>query len=414
MHKKIGVIVDAYSTGASLAKRLIKDGFSLIHIQSMNVILEFDAPSFMPENFIVNIKHKNIDSTLDFIRKFSPTFLVAGCESGVILADMLCRELKLPGNDPSSSKMRRDKFLMQMSIKKNGLASIDSIMTNRASDAICFFNKNKLKPVIVKPTNSAGSDGVYCCSSENEIKRAFNTLLGKINSMGEINHNLIVQERIHGDQYIINTVSKSNSHFVVDLWREKRRNLIDHGAIGDKEYLIPKRSYGKKERMIVDYVYQCLSALNIEFGAAHSEVFWCYRRNAPVLIEVGARLQGSICIEAVSRAIGTNQVEELIKLLTDHNRYDGPKLINWNSSQLYMAVLMISNKDTIVGSAINEVRNLPGYVDSYKIPHLNQKIPKTISMDTCPGVVYFSADNIEALESNYHAYRRLERIIFND
>lgn len=416
MPNDIGVIVDAYSTGASLARELKARGLELIHIQSMDPILEFDAPSFERFSFSQNIVHKDDQGTLFALSELQPKFIVAGCESGVFLADRLAEVLGLQGNNPATSNLRRDKFEMQEAIRLAGLNNIKTIKTNSVDEAIEFFLTNKYQKVIVKPSNSAGSDGVYSCSTCTEICGVFSKLLNEMNSMGEINSFLIVQEQIEGVQYIVNSISVDGNHSVVDFWAESRRSIPLYGAIGDKEYLIPHFAQGERDRQIIEYVHHCLDAIGLEFGASHTEVFWCTRRNAPVLIEVGARLQGSICENAVALVLGTSQVKVLADLLINPKNYPSRSFLAEEAASHCMAVLMIAQMDAVISdvSPLQEIAELPEFIGGLHLPKLGQKIPKTVSMETCPGVIYLASKDKGSLEKAYQKVRNLELELFGD
>jgi biotin carboxylase len=320
----------------------------------------------------------------------------------------------LKGNSPSTSKLRREKFEMQQAIKYAGLNSIESIKTKSVDEAIDFFLKNKYQKVIIKPPNSAGSDGVYSCSTCSEICVVFGKLLNEINSMGEINSFLIVQEQIEGVQYIVNSISIDGNHSVVDFWQESRLKIPVYGAIGDREYLIPNFSQSNRDRLIIEYAHQCLDAIGLQFGASHTEVFWCNHRSAPILIEVGARLQGSICEDAVTRVLGTSQVKVLSDLLIDPMKIPSSNFIPEESASHCMAVLMIAKLETIVTdiSPLQEIIKMPEFIGGLHLPTLGQKIPKTVSMETCPGVIYLSSKDKESLEKAYQKVRLLELELF--
>jgi len=85
--RKLAAIVDAYSTGSLLSAEFEKYGYKIVHVQSMDPILEFDRGSFRPEIFIVNIISNSVEQTALELERLGVEFIVAGCESGVLLAD---------------------------------------------------------------------------------------------------------------------------------------------------------------------------------------------------------------------------------------------------------------------------------------------------------------------------------------
>eukprot|EP00341_Mesodinium_pulex_P003881 CAMPEP_0116898368 /NCGR_PEP_ID=MMETSP0467-20121206/7095_1 /TAXON_ID=283647 /ORGANISM="Mesodinium pulex, Strain SPMC105" /LENGTH=85 /DNA_ID=CAMNT_0004570435 /DNA_START=190 /DNA_END=447 /DNA_ORIENTATION=+ len=66
-----------------------------------------------------------------------------GCESGVPFYDKICHELNLDyGNEYDKSELRRNKFLMQEQIKKDGLRSIKQKLIESKEEAISWSRNN--------------------------------------------------------------------------------------------------------------------------------------------------------------------------------------------------------------------------------------------------------------------------------
>ncbi|MNL15511.1 hypothetical protein D3C87_1365000 [compost metagenome] len=236
--KKLAAIVDAYSTGRFLSAEFEKYGYKMVHVQSMDPILEFDRGSFEPESFVANIISKSIAQTASELEGMGVEFVVAGCESGVLLADELVHALGLQGNKLEKKEHRRNKYFMQVALRDAGIEYIESLQADSVEIAIKWFESRERLAVVVKPLDSAGSDGVFFCTTAAEISSAFKLLLNNVNSMGSVNKALIVQEKICGVQYIVNMVSYEGEHFVSDVWREHRVEDPRHGFLGDREYLL--------------------------------------------------------------------------------------------------------------------------------------------------------------------------------
>ena len=81
------------------------------------------------------------------------------------------------------------------------------------------FIENDLKPqpfqVVVKPVESAGSDDVTLCTSMDHVKQAFGNIQGKINGLGLENKATLVQEYLHGTEYVVDIVSRNGHHKIV-------------------------------------------------------------------------------------------------------------------------------------------------------------------------------------------------------
>ena len=411
---KLAAIVDAYSAGRFLSAEFEKYGYKIVHVQSMDPILEFDRQSFRVESFVANIISKTIEQTASELGSLGVEFVVAGCESGVLLADQLNNRLGLQGNAIEKSEHRRNKYLMQSALKSADIEYIESLQTDSVDIAISWFESRECSAVVVKPLDSAGSDGVFFCTTVSEIFSAFRCLLNNVNSMGSINRALIIQEKLSGVQYIVNMVSCEGEHFVSDVWKEHRVEDPCHGYLGDKEYLLDFKGASVEVERLVKYARQCLDALGMVHGPSHIEIMWCSKRNTPVLIELGARMQGSICHNAVLKAVGHSHVT-LTALV-----YGSPQVFKHQMQRFSgnnfkcLAVLMRCPCDLRVVDDyyVDAVRAFPTYVDELHLPVKGSKLTKTISMETCPGIVYFVDESADALERDYKNFKVLERAMY--
>lgn len=411
---KLAAIVDAYSTGRFLLAEFEKYGYKIVHVQSMDPILEFDRGGFRSENFVMNIISKTIEQTASELESLGVEFIVAGCESGVLLADQLVNRLGLQGNTIEKSKHRRNKYLMQSALKSAGIEHIESLETDSVDVAIKWFERRECSAIVVKPLDSAGSDGVFFCTTAYEITLAFRCLLNSVNSMGSMNLALIIQEKLSGVQYIVNMVSCEGEHFVSDVWQEHRIEDPSHGYLGDKEYLLDYKGMSGDVEQLVNYARECLDALGVVHGPSHIEIMWCSKRNTPVLIELGARMQGSICHNAVLKAVGHNHVT-LTALVYGSPQNFKRQMQHFSGNNFKcLAVLMRCPRDLRVvdDHYVAAVRALPTYVDELHLPVKGENLTKTISMETCPGIAYFVDESADALERDYKNFKALERAMY--
>ncbi|UMZ09792.1 ATP-grasp domain-containing protein [Pseudomonas sp. B11] len=406
--RRLGVIVDAYSTGNKLAREFSAYGVECFHVQSRDPILIFDAPSFVPEDFAGNFVYRgDVAKLAEDIGKLSPSFVIAGCESGVPLADALSEVLKLPSNGTPMSSARRDKFLMQAALKDAGVEHIRSLRTALAAEAITWCDRHCAWPCVVKPLDSAGSDGVTFCHSPNELRAAFASLLGRENAMGTVNTLLIVQERLVGEQYIVNTVSLQGSHYVSEVWKDVRLDVPGACAVGYYEELLESAS--TESTVLGRYAGSVLDALEIQNGPAHLEIMLVEGRG-PVLIEVGARMQGSICDSVVLSALNHSHVTLTALCYADPNGFTSYSSTPYQVRKPVLAAMLVSPRNLRVSDSRfpSAIRALPSYAADQGLPMSGTSIKRTIDMETCPGIVYLSHESAEVFQADYVRLRELE------
>merc|ERR1711972_759172 len=78
---------------------------------------------------------------------------------------------------------------------------------------------------VVKPCSGAGSDGVTICNSHQEVRAAFLKLDGTRNVLGLTTYEVLIQEYLVGDEYVIDTVSRDGEHKCVAIWKYDKRTF---------------------------------------------------------------------------------------------------------------------------------------------------------------------------------------------
>ena len=68
--------------------------------------------------------------------------------------------------------------------------------------------------LVVKPIDSAGSDGVTLCETVGAARAAVAKLVGATNALGIKNEAVLVQEWLRGDEYVIDGVSRAGTHIL--------------------------------------------------------------------------------------------------------------------------------------------------------------------------------------------------------
>lgn len=182
------VVVTPYSSGCCMALEMQKRGHKLLCVWSVGFspvmkthvpgscrgILKYDAElEAVP----------TLTGTVDLVRQVAEknnwnlVACVCGGEAGVDLADALSERLGLMSNGTEIPN-RRDKKVQQELIRAAGLRSIRQV-SGRSLDDVRDFLEQESYPIIIKPIDSAGSDGVQLCHSKEQAEEYVQTLLGK-------------------------------------------------------------------------------------------------------------------------------------------------------------------------------------------------------------------------------------------
>lgn len=399
------VVVDAYSTGSRLAPRFAAAGLPVVHVQSSPSLPGFYVRGFRAGDFVENVVHdRDLEATAARVAVHDPAFVVVGAEPGVPLADALSERLGLPSNGSSLSPARRDKNAMSEALRAAGLRTAEALKTNDAAEAVAWAAARGGAPVVVKPLDSAGTDGVCICRNGAEIEAAFAASLGRPNALHGANEELLVQELLEGTQLFVNSVSWEGAHRVSEVWRD---NKLRRGAnfIYDYEELLPR--HGEQQDLIVPYVESVLDALGIRYGPAHTEVM--LTASGPVLVESGARLHGSVPDGVVDRCTPSHQA------VTAEAYLEPGSVARWASRPYELAagafcVMLISEHEgRIVSDAgMREIEALPSFAGTINMLGPGDRLGRTVDLFSCPGFVYLVDPDREQLKADYGRIRELD------
>lgn len=323
--KEAVVVLDPFSTGMTLAASVMARGYECICVYSDTLAVMRELIKHIPQSFTDQYAaiifhdgaHEHAEkayadtvAAIKQVRGVKIIGIIAGAETGVMMADKLSEDFALTTNGSGGSDARRNKYLMGEKVRAAGLRAVKQRSATKWAQIVDFI-ENELKPspfrVIVKPNESAGSDDVFLCTSMDEVKRAFGNIQGKINGLGLENTATLVQEFLDGIEYVVDTVSRNGQHKVVAVWEYDKR--VMNGAPFVYFGVLLRAAAGDVLTPVVNYVLQVLDALDVVHGPGHAEVKFV--NGEPCLVEIGSRCHGGegTYVPIVNRCIGYNQVE---------------------------------------------------------------------------------------------------------
>ena len=178
--------------------------------------------------------------TLEMVRKYDPLLVLPGSEAGVGLATRLASDLGLKGNPIENIDAMTLKHKMQEKIAEAGLRHIRGQVVSSVEEAVEYYEKEGLEEVVVKPVLSAGSVGVRICHDKDGMINSLNEVFNEPNLYGDKITEMVVQEYIKGEEYVVNTVSCNGDHRVTTIWKYPvliEVNCRPAGGSMDAEYL---------------------------------------------------------------------------------------------------------------------------------------------------------------------------------
>ncbi len=233
----------------------------------------------------------------------------------------VAEKMNLISNSFSSSLAATNKWDMRTAFKK-GNCSIPKFV--EAEDSNVNIKGFKF-PLIVKPEDRSGSRGVTKVMFENELPEAINYAITE-----SFCKKAIVEEYIEGDEVSVESISWKGNHTILAI-----TDKITTGAPHFVE-LAHHQPSGLPEEIqdkIKAETIKCLNALEVNFGAGHSE-FKITSNGEVYIIEVGARMGGDfIGSHLVELSTGYDFLEGVTNIALGN--YETPILKNNNFSGVY-------------------------------------------------------------------------------
>lgn len=402
------VLADGYSSGRLLARALKAKGHRLVHVATSSEIPSCFVSSYEPTLFDFHLvwNPDQSESILSELKALETSLVLPGAESGVELADILGERLNLLGNGTSLSPARRDKYLMVEALKKKGVRTVSHFKSGNVEDILNWAVSGGQYPIVVKPPKSAGADSVVRCESEADVRRAFSNIMGRKNQLGLENEFVIAQRFLAGTEYIVNTVSRDGQVLVCDIWKCLKKPIPGHGWISCTEELIGACT--PEEQALEGYAKSVVLALEIQQGPAHLEIMLTV--DGPVLIEVGARIQGAINPASISEATGTNQLELTVEAYLEPEKFFTrfPKGRTTKKGMLHAF---------LISPIEGKLKDIPKRAELEGIPSMyflqvkvkkDERIPRTVDLFSSIGVADLINEDLNQLSADYSALRSLE------
>ncbi|WP_375779328.1 ATP-grasp domain-containing protein [Bradyrhizobium sp. ma5] len=408
------VIVDAYSTGRYLPDEFKRYGIGTVHVMSAAQIPPIFQSHFNADLYdeIIRPRERMTDEEvaefhLQALRGRKLEFVIAGCETGVELADSLSERLGLASNGTALSAARRDKARLSDALAYAGVRSISQVVSDNAAEVANWKHQAGFDEIVIKPLNSTGTEDVFFCSTDADIQRAVGIIVGKTNRVGALNRFALGQEKISGQQYTVNAISIDGEAFVTEVWTYDTVPIEGASSVCSLERLLGGREPIVHE--LSDYLVRALQALQIVDGPGHAEIIVDHR--GPVLVDFGARLQGTMSAKARTMALGHNHMT-----LTAW-RYADPKGFAeymrrrgaYKRQAHALCVSLISDTGGVVAGypGLEAIRKLPSFADAIALVPIGQKLIPTIDLASTPGIVYLVHDDLTQLEDDYRKLRAM-------
>ncbi len=402
MEKSI-IICEYISTGINYVDDAKERGYVPVLVEGKYVGSPDDVRRFREVRETINRRMRgkvriipedlSYEEVLEEVKKLNPRLVVAGSEFGVPLATRLAADLGLPGNPVESIPKMTEKDAMHQALKDYGIRSILGEVVRSEQEAIDFYRSLDNEDVVVKPARGAGSQGVYLCRGEEEMLEAVRKHFKQCIENGADDVSVLVQERIKGTEYVVNTVSCNGRHRIVSVGVYDKYRL-DNGTIAYNYFrYVTKLEIGNSRLM--QYACQVADAIGVKYGPVHGE--YMVDEKGPVLIEVNCRPMGGGLERRYSELIsGQHETDSALDSYLDPEKFRKDALRPYRLKRSGVSKDMVLAKDTLYSSApvLQIVRRLKSYYSaSFGTIGRTDLLIQTTDMETEAGLIYLLHDD---------------------
>lgn len=403
------VVVDGFSSGKHLARKLKERGCVLMHVASSADLDGYYYTGFDASIYETLLVNRDNAATVSGVEAFAAQFIIAGAESGVLLADLLNERLNLPyRNRFDRTRARRNKFEMIRCVAQAGLPTARQYVADSWEEARDWIERHGTFPVVLKPLESAGADGVAICHDQQSCERAFGKLLGKRNKLNVYNVQVLLQEYLAGVEYVVNMVSLGGRQLVTEVVRYQKQRLGSGAIIYDIDELVSPDDPAYP--VLVGYTRAVVNGLGIENGPSHAEVM--LTDTGPRLVEIAARTDGILRPGVCEQTTGLGQLEAAALSITQPEAFER-LLAAGGRYRLLQNTYNVSLINRLQGrfhqdAFMKELHLLESFFEAVFYLENGQSVSVTQDVFSQPGTVYLVHSDLEVIKADYLRIRALE------
>ena len=268
-------------------------------------------------------------------------------ESALPTVVYVARQMGLVSNTEESLALTQSKYAQRQALERAGIIVPRYY---RIGDESGLARVDCRFPVIVKPIDSGGSQGICKVDRPEDLAGAFRNAVGFSRS-----RQVILEEYVDGREFSVEYISHNGRHYFLQI-----TDKVTSGAprFVEMQHHQPADISAEVHREIREMVEKALTALKIENSPSHTEIK-LNSRGELYIIETGARMGGGhITSDLVRLSTGYDFVDGAVKLAL--NRFEEPVL----PLHMYSGVYFYSKLAPEIGDVILHHERWPEIVEA--------------------------------------------------
>lgn len=352
-------------TGAKAMKIAKEKGFK-IHFWTSDFKQYYsmgeDNPGNIADEFLI-VDTYNVDKMKSIIKEknFNFSGILAFDDYHLLPTALLADELDLPGHQPYSLEMIRNKRKMRDYIVQNKF----NLISQPAYDVVTTLEDiNHLKlnfPCVVKPVDDSGSNGVTVCKNKEQLRNAL--IIEMKREQNERGYQLarewLIEELIVGNEFSAEMIYHDSKWKLISITEKETfgEHSVECGHVtGAVDF---------SNINIEEIFSKLLELFELRFGATHIEFF--IHNSDLYLVEINPRLAGDCIPELVEIATGVNMIEHILMqsigknadISIKNNEYASIQFALPTTSGKYLEVLGFEEASKVEGFVRMVINELP-------------------------------------------------------
>lgn len=205
------------------------------------------------------------------------------CDIATTLIAELGKILNIRTIDEKNAQLYTDKFQMREFSRKIGLNTPEYKLCYSVEEAKDFLH-SLAHPIIIKPTDSNASHGVFICKSEHDIEDKFAIAF----EFSRNNKAVLCERYIEGKEFTIDGIKLPSGHYSLSI---SEKDHFSHNVNIANELLFSHRNDNYDYELLKSINDKFVNSSTLEFGLTHAE--YKFENGKFYMIEIGARGGGN-------------------------------------------------------------------------------------------------------------------------